>query len=101
MPTMQNRTKNALAVTCNDSRFISGFWRVLGLREPMRFPFLSLSSVRIWLLTSWPVPKVWRKTYRLTNAGMLMILCLDVAELLDNILIDSRDNFFFPCQPQF
>jgi hypothetical protein len=34
----------------------------------------------------------------LTNAGMLMILCLDVEELLGDILIDSLDNLF--CQSQ-
>src|SRR5260370_37599494 len=98
MPTYKKMTIHSPALAGDDSLFISGFWRVLGLREPMSFPFLSLSSVRICLLTSWPIPKVWRKTYRFTNAGMLMILCLDVEELLDKISIVSLINLF--CQWQ-
>jgi len=45
-------------------------------------------------LLSWPVPNVWRKTRHLTNDGVLKILCLDVEELLDKILIDSLDKYF-------
>jgi len=37
--------------------------------------------------------KVWRKTRHLTNDGVLKILCLDVEELLDKILIDSLNKF--------
>jgi len=44
--------------------------------------------------TSWPVPKVWRKTRHLTNDGMLKILCLDIEELLGKILIDSLNKYF-------
>jgi len=37
--------------------------------------------------------KVWRKTRHLTNDGVLKILCLDVEELLDKILIHSLNKF--------
>src|SRR5258708_22223149 len=98
MPTTQNRTRNAVAVTCSDSRFISDFWRELGLREPMRFPRLSLSSARIRSLISCPVPKIWRKTRHLTNDGMLKILCLDVEELLDDTWSNSLNDVFANCK---
>ena len=85
-------------MTCSDPQFISDSWWELGLREPMRFTLLLLSSVRIRSLTSWPVSKVWRKTRHLTNGGVLKILCLDIEELLDKILVDSLNKYF--CQWQ-
>src|ERR1700674_3956907 len=53
MPTMQNRTRNAVAVTCSDSRLISAEGFSPAGSELAEFPELFISRVRIC-----PVPLI-------------------------------------------
>jgi len=71
------------------------------LTEPLFFSSFCESRHARWLSEEAhdkSLEKVWRKTRHLTNDGVLKILCLDVEELLDKILVDSLYKYF--CQWQ-
>src|SRR5467141_2774333 len=96
MPTMQNKTMYAAAVTCSDSRVISVCWMDSGPGETDLPPRVSVSSVLTCSIT-WRtacISKDEREDARLTNEGMLMILCLEVEELLKSICSTSLNDAF-------
>src|SRR5882724_1815554 len=85
MPTMQNKTVNAAAVTCSDSRFHSAGGLVWA-REFADSPASCMGGVRICAVTG--IPSAFQilkaKTRLLTNYGMLKILGLEVEEHLNS-----------------
>src|SRR5437867_9735613 len=96
MPTMQNRTVNAAAVTWNDPRFHSAG----GARSAaIKFAELlasCIAGVRICAVTWFPVAvQILNLKMRLfTNLGMLKIFCLEVDGQLHSMHLNSLNGSF-------
>src|SRR5437660_1398908 len=96
MPTMQNKTVNAAAVTWNDSRLHSAVGLAFAAREFADSPVSCMCGVRICAVTlSLSAFQILNAKIRLlTNYGMLKILGLEVEEHLHSMHSNSLNDAF-------
>src|SRR6266702_3021920 len=102
MPTMQNKTIKAVAVTCTASRLISDCRGELGARGSESSLFLPVSTARVcWLIWRTAcISNIERKDASLTKDGMLKILCSEVEGLLKDFWFEFPQRFIYKRQKE-